>query len=450
MNCPNCGIPQTGSDVCCPNCGYPVGPQPAPDTSGSLYPNRSVLSTLPEKKRPNKKKKILIIAAVVTVLAIIAGILSWVFIFSKELVYVLTAAHYYSADGTHYGYTKYEYDDRANILRHEYCNNTASERVWNDQTRAYEYVTVYEEAVDPTIVQREYNDKGYIIRESKDYPEGYDYSYETTEYSYDFNGDLIIYLEIVNTVTTDGKDTTNTTAYYLEYDSSDRLTEAKVQENNGTKELYLQIDYDSDGRIQEEQIGNYRYTYRYDGDRVTEAKTYYLDGTEGWELQETSTFGYDKNGRITSSSQERSDYDSTSHIEMTYDDSGNLTLKKYVWEGDYATATREYRYSYSGNISGHYSYSYSYSSEYYSSSEEERAELEYDKNGCLIKETYSDGSYSEYEYQQLRLSPEDAARYYRQTYPSDVPVFYMYLVDWTPHPEYGTTTRYRGSAGTNK
>ncbi|MBE6924786.1 MAG: hypothetical protein E7466_06085 [Ruminococcaceae bacterium] len=426
MNCPNCGTPMGAEDVFCANCNAPISALTTPSVEPEQTPD-AITPDVPVKKK-SKKKKIIIITAIVTVLAIIAGILSWVFIFSKETVYALVSQKHYTVDGINYEYYTYEYDDKGNLLREEYDHGSKHEEVLMEDG-LYSYV-IHKSPVDGSelrYTEYEYNKQGHLIRSRWDNGLG---QFSDSTYEYQLDGNRIT--EISKTTSSEYMQTTE--QYSLEYDNDNQLVKVKRKNRDGAMSDLLIMEYDEQSRLT--ALTSYEYHtdsvhYEYNGDLLTKIRAYAGSMFDGPSQTSNFEYEYDSEGKLTNANKTQYHYDSKGNLISVKDDSS------------------EYVYRYNGHkiIGG------SWNSE---------SELEYDKNGNLIKVTEADGSYAILEYKELRLDKEDAARFHAQEqvrqrlsgslfsdsmyyrdYFSILPVLYT-LVDMPIDPAYGTGPMHRG------
>ena len=397
MNCPNCGNPMGAEDIFCANCGTQL---PAPATlpvAPTPYPPEANTPTAPVKKK--SKKKIIIITAIVTALAIIAGILSWIFIFSKETVWLLTSEIHYDTNGTPYQKITYSYTDKGLPLEWA-SDHGGKEKIWNDQLELYDYSWLpYDGEVDQRY-EWSYDDEGHmkyyreILGNSDNSSEGlYEYHYdnegriETIDchaanvdggysdevysrmyYCYDDDGNLIeIYTKRIindNSLTWWSND--------FRYDEG-RL----IGYTNRSKEacFYYQFDYNDDGQLTEMSLSTASYQARLDDDHVSESDMAVEDEfTKQWEYE----FSYDSEGRLI----------------LQESDDGSTIACDYDSKGDLSSITR-------------YGTTYTFTDSDEGPDDPDIVMVR-DKDGNVIKKIFPDGSYSEYTYQKFRLSKEEA------------------------------------------
>lgn len=329
----------------------------------------------------------------------------------KVSVWLPISKTQYNADGSKGSrQTTYSYTDKGLPLT-ETIDDGLQEEFWNEELKVYEIIS---HSFDGT-PNREYH---YYYNEQGDYLY---YSYTTNTYGSDgklensqtknLSKDLCKYnyrsdgkIDSVEWYSQSADGTVNeqvTAIYHHCYDERGNLVEI-YNENltaDQTRWVY-DFRYDAENRLIASVIRNreasYQYQYSYDSQgRLTDVKKLYghwqtpLDDqhvSQSTDANNYSSFSdlggahftYDSNGNLIFR-------EGSSPIECTYDTSGNLSTVtsgdiKYVFVDDEANADN------SANT------------------------LVRDKHGNIVKVIDSDGDYVEYEYQEFRLTPEEATK----------------------------------------
>ena len=396
MNCPNCGNPMGAEDIFCANCGTQL---PAP-VGSTPYPPEANTPTAPVKKK--SKKKIIIITAIVTALAIIAGILSWVFIFSKDPespddpIWLVASETAYEADGSKgYYQNLYTYTDKGLPLKFTY-DRGERQQIWNDDEGVYASIYLpFDGQIDETY-DFGYNEKGdslYYTRTGLDLNEGdkdcnYTYHYDKdgriesidqysvqiggghsdevaaiTHYCYDDNGALIeVYTENLLTETTNWN-------WDFRYDDEGRLIGLTIRQMDAC--YYYQYEYNDNDQLTRATLSTAPGQTRLDDQHVSES-SYACDNE--FSTRSEWQFSYDSNGNLISRG------DTT----CTYDSNGKLSTVTYS-DGN--------TYRYTDSDTG---------------ADDSDIVLVRDENGNVTKKIYPDGSYIEYTYREFHLSAEEA------------------------------------------
>lgn len=424
MNCPNCGKPMGAEDIFCGVCGARTQPQPTPPiaptppqppipgTPEVVAPTSPVPPVMPEIVTPNapvkkksKKKKIIIITAIVTALAIIAGILSWIFIFSKESVWLITSEIHYEADGSRGG-SRWEYTYTEKGLPLEMtCDRGGTEKYWDDVNGYYIYYSLpYDGTIDSS-VEFGYNEEGDILYTIRRGANGEDSDEGAISYNYDEKGRIefvnwyISYSDVgytdeigsidhycydddgnlIEIYTEDLEDGTTCWKHDFRYDSKNRLIGYTNRQKEGC--YYYQYEYNDKGQLTDMTLSRAPYQTPLDNEHVSESylARFYKDEftvVDEWE------FTYDSDGNLISR-----ECNGESLSTCSYDSKGKLstvTCSGYVGEETYRYADED------------------------TGADEDDIVLVRDKNGNIVKKIYPGGYYVEYTYQEFRLTKEEA------------------------------------------
>ncbi|MBE6924787.1 MAG: zinc ribbon domain-containing protein [Ruminococcaceae bacterium] len=413
MNCPNCGNPMGAEDVFCGICGAritppattpvdSIPPQPAPSGMPEVItPTGPVPPVMPEieilaapVKKKSKKKKIIIITAIVTVLAIIAGILSWVFIFSKESVWLITSEIAYEADGSRGSYQrKYTYTEKGLPLEITY-DWGGQDKYWDDVNGYYIYYNLPYDGTIDTSVEFGYNEEGDILYYAQK-GENYNYSEEGAfSYNYDKNG-RIESIDCYGAKIPSGYDDKVLSVMHYCYDDNGNLIEIYTENlKPNTTKWDFDFRYDSKNRLightlrWSEACWYYQYEYN-DKDQLTCVTRSYATSQARLDDQHVSESYAAVDVEFTVQNEWDFEYDSKGNlisrgdITCTYD---NGKLSTVTYDSD-----TTYRYTDSDT-----------------GADDSDIVLVRDKNGNVVKKIYTDGSYVEYTYKEFRLSKEDA------------------------------------------
>lgn len=192
------------------------------------------------------------------------------------------------------------------------------------------------------------------------------------------------------------------------YDENGRLWQIVPGEDHAP---ILELGYDDQGTlvsaVEQGEDRSIRCLYTYDLAGQLIQVDYQTGGEEqDFALQIRAEFDYDDKGRVLCRSQYAPDDTLSGSVVCTYDSFGARTSVCYFAADGNLLDSFHYTYSLSGEATCRWTRKVG---------EEEGLvqELNYDKNGNLVRRTYEDGSYTVYTYQALELT-QDQARRYRQ------------------------------------
>lgn len=407
MFCGNCGKPLRDGDRFCDVCGaaqvtaVPVSavpevqPAPAYDPAPMYDPapvqESAPVAEEPPKKKKGKKKKILAITAVVTVVALVLGVVGWLFrdefFGSSEVIFVRTDARTYNTTGEVIEVKTWEYDDQGMILKHE-MDIGQPISVWDAEAMVYTNQDGPADDIIDSFVTYEYDEKGNVAEIR------YKQSVDSTEFAYrydwEYEDDRIASVTMKDIGSRDFK-SADTECLYT-YDADGNLTHIYYESETVGQDMYMyKMAYDSEGRMTRlikcdlEKDGIYDFSYDKE-DRL-------------------STYTYSIALPTRQSSQVDVEANEQYYAQVEYSDDGLLLSYgdeyTYKYEDDQLVKQESpagtFSFTYNGDVP-----------------QDKDGKLFYDDNGCLIKQIHEDGTYTEYSYVELELSEEEALRYHRQ------------------------------------
>ena len=406
MYCGTCGKELRDGAKFCDECGavqpaaIPESQQPKtePEAVAPVEPVIPVVQT-PEKPRKKVNKKLLAVVAIVLVVAVVAAIVIPIFFPRKERIYIVASETRYDADGNKTAYYVYDIDEYGNLLSMEYDHErkeiTKEDPVLGSYTDyTYEFDGKYQ-----TSFEGEYNENCDI--ESWLYQYGYGFS---VEYEYDEDdriAEFVITME--NPMEFDSTDAPEATpvpvTYECEYDDEGRLVRVFIPDGfNGddfTTPLYA---YDKAGQLTavywSSKEGTSRNDLYYEDDLLASVEYYesptplFQSGDEsGFQLRYSVYFDYDKNGTLVEA--------------IRKDEYGQKVFVK------------EWEYSKEGFLEE--------ITVNYTDGDEFTTEYTCDEYGNIIEIEYSDGSRTVYEYEERKLTSQQAQIFRRlnKSYPLD-------------------------------
>lgn len=389
MKCNYCGGFIQEDDQFCGTCGMAVGQPPVPE------------------EPPKKKKHLgLILTVVVASLLLVAGGFgAWWLLWgpgARVTVYVMTEYRQYNEDGVNVSHVQFQYNDRGLVTAWKEDCGTYE---WDEESRYWEYVSEEVDGTFETIKEMAYDQAGMPLDEYSEYRQWGDYS-RNISYEYDYDSDKLLE-KIIQSISTGDQKWEHT--YSLDYDSEGRVAEVRSKEEGESAERYLEVEYDSEGRLETyvNYAQKYKIRYRYDEDgRLTERKYYGKEEeSSGWVHAFTIEYSYNDKGRLKRVEAESLEDDDSITCECKYDSKNNLTTVVVHFNGEKAL---QVKYSYDGRkINGG-------EITIYEGDDVTDTQLTYDDNGNLVELENGDGSYVLISYKKLRLSREDARRYYNE------------------------------------
>ena len=275
----------------------------------------------------------------------------------------------------------YQYDKDGNLIAAR-CTIAGVKEVWNESLESFEYIPqTLENGTVISDVSYSYDEKGNIteahcVRYDDGSPE-YEYT-SSYAYSYGENG------EIVSVAYTTTEFLVSPLNYYFTYQDG-RIVNVDV---------YMAT---SEGETYGEMVTNYRFEYddqgRLCGEHITHTESEYH-----------ALYTYDQQGQVTRVEYSENRYGDEKYrtCEFQYDSKKN-TVSQYTFDenGDEDDTNLYYLNGQTLLIRG--------------LDEESGIKLKYDDYGNVILATDKDDSGKcEYSYEMIRVTPEQAERYYRQ------------------------------------
>lgn len=374
MYCGTCGKELRDGAKFCDECGS-IQPDAIPESQKPkkqpevIHPIAPAeIPTKPKKEKKPVNKKLLAVVAVVLVVAVVAAIVIPIFFPGKQTIYVCVEEIQYTSDGVAYKHTEWEYDEVGNLLSEEvdYGDRTYE---YDDINVVYiEKYTKYNGTVDD-LIEWEYDENNNIVKYLTSKNLGY-----SVEYDYDEDGKITEFVltwePSINSASENHAKVVPTT-YKCEYDDKDRLIRVYIPDGfyRGDFTSYL-FEYDKDGNLETFYVsantGTWRHDLSYKDSRLHEIEIYYSP-THSFQTGDESNFNFDR------------------VVEYKYDRDGHL---KRPSNGDYT----------------------------------------YDENGNLIEIEYDNGSRTVYEYEERKVTAQQALVYYRRNGEMLFP--YSYGNDW--------------------
>lgn len=365
MFCGTCGSKLPDNARFCEECGAVVQENlpPKAENAPVTAPIKPVLKVQPKAEKPPKPKKekkkvnkgLIIGICAVLMVAVLAAVLIPV-IFPRETIYVLKKQTLYNEDGSELVCLTYEYDDCARILSRE-ADESGYEQAWDEELCVFVQVSTGLDGEPDWDDEYEYDEYGNVICMDSHF-----FGSIEVEYEYDEEGRFVS-CQFEGT----GAE------YFCEYDENGNLLSVGTNYGDGRVEEGYAFEYDSQGRLKSEtqytKVSTVHCEYHYDGDQLSSVDYY------------------------TAATIPDADYAYAYSYEYTYDEDGRL--EEMVRRGT------EIRYEYDG--------------EGFLESEENNwgEEIEYtcDEYGNIICAEYSDGTRFELEYEEMTVTPEQAANY---------------------------------------
>lgn len=402
MYCGTCGNVLRDGARFCDHCGAaqpePVipesqKPKTEPEVSQPIAP-----AEIPAKPKEKVSKKLLAVVAAVLVVAILAAVLIPIFFPGKQTIYVLTGITYYDAEGNKTAHYVYEYDEFGNLLSTKYDQEGKEVSMEDPVLGTYtDYIYEFDGKFE-TYFEGEYDENGNIESWLHQYSYGF-----SVEYEYDKDGriaEFVITMEHpMEYENTDGAEAMPVpVTYECEYDDESRLvrvfTHSDIYRDGFTTQLY---EYDDDGYLTavywSSKEGTYRNDLSYEDGRLCMIEKY---------ICQTPYFQSDSNP----------EYSFKGSVEYDYDKDGNLTETVFTDENGAEESSIEYEYTEEG-FPEEETISYANGKEY-------TYEYTCDEHGNVIEVKNTDGTRSEYEYEERKVTAQQALYFHRQDDPRDL------------------------------
>lgn len=303
-----------------------------------------------------------------------------------EILYVRTQAAYYDRDGICTKRLDYTYDETAQVLSCKWYEIEGYE-VYDPTNDIWTYTY---DATCP-LVESASNGSEYSYDDHGNCETVIDGKYLSNYfYHWTYEDSLPVAYQIEYL---DSNSLANT--YHLKYDDSN-IT-ALYYESNGQRTDNMLLDYDSQNRLKSvffvhRAEGGYETIYRYKDDRLDEVELrnayahYPLDSKEWDDILETRAvweFEYDKNGNLTALTMLDGNGTAVWKLEYSYDRKGYPTKKEYTTYGDGEQTETLETYT-------------------------------CDDSGNIIEIEHSDGTRTEYTYQSMTVTHQQADYYRRR------------------------------------
>ena len=310
----------------------------------------------------------------------------------KETIYVRTAARTYSAAGEVVGLKTWEYNDRGMML--SYGNDMGvPEPSWDPELGLF----VVDEnskwtAIDGVLdsyERFEYDEQGSMSRVqyqfNQDQPE--------TAYECEWTYEAGLPQSMVMRDVSNGELKAEDTQYQFIHDKAGNLTHIAYVNAAGEKHYVYKMAYDDEKRMTRmikcemecDRIYDFSYNekglveeYHYSTSTPTGGATEDVIGIQGEANWQMISLTYTEDGQLKSFDGCQYQYEDGKLVAMDIGD----TKMEFGYDG--------------------------------TTPQDPSGKRTYDEKGCLVKVLNNDGTYTEYEYQKLELSEEDALRHYTQ------------------------------------
>lgn len=431
MFCSKCGAKLEDDQAFCHQCGkrldapqQPIITQPDPIIPAPDPVAEAPVPAEPPAKKKSLKKKILIATAIVTALALVIGAVA-IYLVNNPTVYLRTSIKEYDADGEWFRTVEYEYNDQGSPTEIKITSPDYDyEEVWDDENKIYIHNSTPNGGEQVRTITYEYNDEGHC-RYYEDINKRYDASgelletktYDSTkalDYKYDYNSDDTIDEIAYRGLTLNDELGDYIGAYRYHYDDDGRLHEISNENDHTDRETIVSdFRYDKDGRLTAssyrmmEGMTLYEYEYNRDGqlETVSFSRAY-------------SQAPFDDEHITDLSDYEDSKPSVWNEADFEYDDKGRLVCREIYIKDGTLTSTTELEYD--GKYLSRVIFD-DYTVEI--TDDEDEAEeiaedmddgdvvMVRDKHGNIIKAMNATGSYTEYEYEAVRLSKQLAQQH---------------------------------------
>ena len=332
MYCGTCGKELPDGAKFCNVCGAaqpnltPESQQPK--AAPEVIPVTSSKAQKSKKEKKTVNKKLLAVVAVVLVVAVTAAIVIPIFFPGKQTIYVCVEEIRYTNGGVAHRRTEWEYDEVGNLLSEEVDHGNATHR-WDDELGVYFYeITEYDGTVDYRS-EWEYDENNNIVKYLTSVQPGY-----SVEYDYDEDGKITEFVlnwePSINSASEDHLKVVPTT-YECEYDDEGRLVRVYIPDGfNGDDFTAHLFEYDKDGTLTTVYVSSRESTYRHDlsykDDRLCEVEIY-ISSTFEFQSGDESAFSFDQ--AVKYKYDREGMLKSPSDCDYTYDENGNIIEIEY-------------------------------------------------------------------------------------------------------------------------
>lgn len=350
----------------------------------------------------------------------------------KDLVtvYRLVSATTYEADGSRGSYHKtYTYDDRGMLLTAETDYGISTE-TFDEDLQVYIYDTGPYDDIPDAIVRHTYDDQGSLINtvatnikigDDGERVEQNVENYTAQKFSYQYDEDGKILSRTAHVVELDGSAGEKTWQMLYRYDENGKLYRVESEPaDGGALKLAYKFSYDEEGRLAEgyyyskEWARCFRYEYDEEGRVVRSAwasapAQAVEDETMGFFDRASVEFEYDSKGNVLSRKHYDADGDLMSSVVCEYTTTGKLDSVCYLGSDGNLRDAITYTHALGGQVDCEWKHMDD-------AGEVTTTQLRYDERGELIRVTEQDGTYTDYEYEAMKVTKEDAAKFDRVRY----------------------------------
>ena len=434
MFCPKCGTQLEVFEVFCHSCGHRMTEEPHTSSQEPAPAEQAapLVETPVQPKKKSKKKLIIGITAAVTALAVGIGAVAF-YLVRNPKVYLRTKITEYDKNGDWARTVEYQYNDQGSPTEIKTTNALYQEVERVEQFNGFEmilYDYVPNGKKNVNTISYEYNDQGYCI-----------YSGQTKE-TYDADGSLI------------EREQQDTGGCEYEYNDDGTIDEVRMYSFDDNYKLRddfsctMRYHYDDDGRLFEitqhydissnnSQWESVIFDFRYDSKgRLAASCCRRLESAELYEYE------YDKDGNLERVSLSmapcqapiddrhtveemypKADFTLYREAEFEYDSKGRL-ISREVFDGEGNALPKidlEYDSKFINRIEFeegvvHITDDEDEADRIAEDMNENDSVLVRDKHGNITKIICSDGSYTEYEYEEVRLKKNYAQQHESMMY----------------------------------